>query len=278
MSVPFTATQQQRLHELGVPTASLEATHTSAKARDTAFKRIETETTAAGRASLQELRSGVRTPRLRRLEAALRAALTGAGLVEVVTPHIISAEALRKMGIEPGDPLAEQVFWIESDRCLRPMLAPNLYTVLRRLARLWSRPFGIFEVGACFRRDTKGSSHLNEFTMLNLVELGGALNERRARLEELAALVMAASDLRDYELIDKDSEIYGDSVDVTVAGLEVCSAAMGPHPLDDAWGISEAWVGLGFGLERLLLAREGRATIERVGRSTSYLDGVRLNL
>ena len=72
------------------------------------------------------------------------------------------------------------------------MLAPNLYTLLRRLGRIWSRPFGIFEVGPCFRRDSKGSRHLNEFTMLNLVELGlpdGRV--RRPGSTELAALVMA---------------------------------------------------------------------------------------
>ena len=73
---------------------------------------------------------------------------------------------------EHGHPLREQVFWLEDGRCLRPMLAPNLYTLLRRLGRIWSRPFGIFEIGPCFRRDSKGASHLNEFTMLNLVELG----------------------------------------------------------------------------------------------------------
>ena len=77
------------------------------------------------------------------------------------------------MGIEHGHPLRDQVFWLEDGRCLRPMLAPNLYTLLRRLDRNWSKPFGIFEIGPCFRRDSKGASHLNEFTMLNLVELGG---------------------------------------------------------------------------------------------------------
>ena len=82
------------------------------------------------------------------------------------------------MGIGSGDPLRDQVFWVERDRCLRPMLAPNLYTVMRRLGRTWPRPFGIFEIGSCWRRDSKGGRHLNEFTMLNLVELGTALDDR----------------------------------------------------------------------------------------------------
>ena len=61
-------------------------------------------------------------------------------------------------------------------------------------------------------------------------------------------------------------------------GAEVCSAGLGPHPLDGNWGIVDPWVGLGFGLERLIMAREGYPNIERAGRSLSYVDGVRLNL
>jgi len=160
------------------------------------------------------------------------------------------------------------------------MLAPNLYTLWRRLARAWALPFGIVEIGSCFRMDTKGSRHLNEFTMLNLTELGTPLAHRHDRIRELAHAVMQAAGVDDYELIEKESEVYGDTIDVLAgtARLEVCSAAMGPHPLDEAWGIVDPWVGLGFGLERLLLARENETTIERIGRSLSYLDGVRLNL
>ena len=200
--------------------------------------------------------------------------------MQVVTPTIITRDALRRMGIDAGHPLAEQVFWLEGERCLRPMLAPNLYTLWRRLARVWPLPFGIVEIGSCFRMDTKGSRHLNEFTMMNLAELGTPLARRHERIRELARAVMQAAAVDDYELVEKESEVYGDTLDVLAgsARLEVCSAAMGPHPLDEAWGIVDPWVGLGFGLERLLLAREDETTIERVGRSLSYLDGVRLNL
>ena len=114
--------------------------------------------------------------------------------------------------------------------------------------------------------------------MLNLVELGTPLALRDERLRELAVVVLEAAGVRDYEFVRKHSEVYGDELDVVVAGLEVCSTALGPHPLDDAWAITEPWVGLGFGLERLLVARDGLAGIERVGRSLSYLDGVRLQL
>ena len=114
--------------------------------------------------------------------------------------------------------------------------------------------------------------------MLNLVELGRPAEECRARLEELAALVMEAAGVGEYDLVRTESEVYGEMVDVEVRGAEVCSAGWGPHPLDGNWGIVDPWVGLGFGLERLIMAREGYPNIERAGRSLSYVDGVRLNI
>jgi len=274
----LTATQAQRLRELGATPSAPDTGYESAAARDAAFKELEDRLVRAGRARLDELRRARRVPRLVELEAALRAALTGAGFVEVVTPHIIGGEALEKMGVGRGHPLREQVFWLEDGACLRPMLAPNLYTLLRRLGRIWGRPFGIFEIGTCFRRDSKGSHHLNEFTMLNLVELGVTMEARRPRLDELAELVMRAAAIADYVLARTTSEVYGEMIDVEVDGREVCSASFGPLPMDDAWGIIEPWVGLGFGLERLLMAREGYPNIERAGRSLTYADGVRLNI
>ena len=274
----FSATQRQRLRELGAAAALVDETFADAAARDAAYRRHETQLAGAGRAALEALRTGPRLPALRLLEESLRAALTRAGLVEVVTPTIVGGDALRKMGVEPGSEMGQQVFRLDGDRCLRPMLAPNLYTLLRRLARIWKQPFAIYEIGSCFRRDTKGARHLNEFTMLNLVELGTPLERRAERLRELAVVVLEAAGVTGYELTRKHSEVYGDELDVVVAGLEVCSTALGPHPLDDAWAITDPWVGLGFGLERLLVARDGLAGIERVGRSLSYLDGVRLQL
>jgi phenylalanyl-tRNA synthetase alpha chain len=274
----FTATQAQRLRELGADPLELDGAFADATARDAAFKQLEDGLALDGRRRLHELRAGGRAPQLVELETGLRTALTGAGFVQVVTPLIITADALAKMGLEHGHPLRKQVFWLEDGRCLRPMLAPNLYTLLRRLGRIWSRPFGIFEVGPCFRCDSKGAKHLNEFTMLNLVELGRPAEEFRPRLEELAALVMDAAGVGEYDLVRTESEVYGEMVDVEVKGAEVCSAGGGPHPLDGNWGIVEPWVGLGFGLERLIMAREGYPNIERAGRSLSYVDGVRLTI
>jgi len=277
-AVAFTLTQQQRLRELGAGADVLTRRFTGADERNAVFKTLETEIVREGRRRLEELRTGRRQPQLLQLEQDLATALVGTGFVRVATPAIVTADALAKMGIAAGHALLDQVFWLDDGRCLRPMLAPNLYTLLRRLGRIWSRPFGIFEIGSCFRRDSKGSQHLSEFTMCNLVELGLPLGERRRRLEELAALVMAAGALPAYALVTETSEVYGDELDVIVDGIEVCSTAIGPHALDDAWGITEPWVGLGFGLERMLVAREGLPSIERVARSLAYVDGVRLNI
>ncbi len=275
--VRLTVTQAQRLRELGASPDVIARTFSDAIERDAAFKQSEEDLARAGRERLQELRAG-RRPFLAELEAALCAVLTEMGFVQLTTPHIISAEALEKMGIGRSHPLHAQVFWLEDGRCLRPMLAPNLYTMLRRLGRVWRRPVRVFEVGTCFRRDTQGASHLNEFTMLNLVELGSPAASARARLETLAGAVMDAAGIPAYEVVPSTSEVYGEMLDVEVAGTEVCSAGMGPNQLDGAWGIVEPWVGLGFGLERLLMAREGYQNIERAGRSLMYADGVRLNL
>jgi phenylalanyl-tRNA synthetase alpha chain len=274
----LSATQLQRLRELGGGGELAAAAFAGAAERDAAFRAAEDGLVRAGRRHLKDMREGVAAPRLLDLEAALRAALGAAGFVPMLTPLIIAAESLAKMGIEHGHPLRDQVFWLEDGRCLRPMLAPNLYTMLRRLGRMWSRPVRIYEIGPCFRRDSKGASHLNEFTMLNLVELGTPADACRERMTELAALVMDAAGVKGYDLVTTESEVYGQMVDVEVGGIEVCSAGMGPHPLDGNWGIVEPWVGLGFGLERLILAREGFPNIERAGRSLSYVDGVRLNI
>ena len=49
-------------------------------------------------------------------------------------------------------------------------------------------------------------------------------------------------------------------------------------PFDAAWGIRENWVGIGFGLERLTMAATHETSMAKVGRSLSYLDGIRLRL
>lgn len=277
MSVKLTEIQRQRLRELNAAGSFLETIFENAQERDKGFRETEKNLVEGSRQHLLRLRDTDRRPALCQMEAALVEALTSSGFVQVVTPILLSKGLLEKMSITSEHALSKQVFWVSKNKCLRPMLAPHLYFLLRRLVRSWEKPVRIFEVGPCFRKESRGSQHLDEFTMLNLVELGCPEDGRHERLKELANLVMEASGIEDYQLLSKSSEVYGETIDV-VCGTELGSCAMGPHSLDGAWGIVDPWVGLGFGLERLAMAKEGHQNIQRVGRSLVYLDGVRLNI
>ena len=115
--------------------------------------------------------------------------------------------------------------------------------------------------------------------MLNLCEFGLPEAERQARIEALAKAVMDTVGIETYHFETESSAVYGTTVDVVDgAGLELGSGAMGPHPLDRAWKVTDTWVGIGFGLERLLMTSEGGTNLARHGRSLTYLDGVRLNI
>jgi phenylalanyl-tRNA synthetase alpha chain len=248
--------------------------------RDRAFQLLEKGLVRSARRKLDELRAGHRRPRLCRLENRLAEVLADDGFVQVTTPTIMSSALLAKMSIDDHHPLASQIFWLGKDRCLRPMLAPHLYFVLKDLLRIWEKPVRLFEIGSCFRKESQGAQHANEFTMLNLVEMGLDPEIRQNRLEDLAALIARTAGIDNYWFQPVDSAVYGETVDI-VAGdnrLEIGSSAMGPHVLDHAWQITDAWVGIGFGLERLLMVAENIKSLGRVGRNLGYLDGIRLNL
>jgi len=90
--------------------------------------------------------------------------------------------------------------------------------------------------------------------------------------------VMQTAGFDDYAIETEQSEVYGETIDLVKGDLELGSGAMGPHPLDVNWGITVPWVGIGFGLERLIMAREGHGNIQRTARSLTYLNGTRLNI
>ncbi len=277
MKITWTLIQKQRFQELNASVVQQEMCFESQQARDRAFQEQERLLVQQGKLRLQELRETKKRPSLCVLEQKLVEALTQKGFVQVVTPTIISKGSLAKMSVSEDHPLFSQVFWLDPKRCLRPMLAPNLYTLWKDLLRLWEKPIRIFEIGTCYRKESKGALHLNEFTMLNLTELGLPEGQRQQRLEELAALVMDTVGIIDYQLELTTSVVYGDTLDV-VKGIELGSSAMGPHPLDEKWGITDPWVGIGFGLERLLMIKEEGQNVQSMGRSLTYLDGVRLNI
>jgi pyrrolysyl-tRNA synthetase-like protein len=250
------------------------------------------------RKELRDFQTKKLRPRLCLLESKLAETLKDHGFSQVITPTTISKEMLAKMSINENHSLFSKVFWLDDHRCLRPMLAPNLYHLLRDLDRIWDKPIRIFEIGSCFRKDSHGSQHSPEFTMLNLVELGLPEDHCRQRLEGLVSSIMTTVGIDGYALAEEKSEVYGHTIDIIStlnqqekprrsrlspvsskkSTVELGSAAIGPHPLDHAWGITEPWVGIGFGLERLLMAKENGENISRWGRSLTYLDGGRLNI
>ena len=218
-------------------------------------------------------------PKLYKLECRLTEVLNQRGFSRVITPTIISKSQLAKMSIDEDHSLFDKVFWINPKQCLRPMLAPNLYPIMYELARLGKMPIRFFEIGPCFRKESDSAQHNSEFTMLNLVEMGLPEDERHDRLMELGQLVAAAAGLKDYAFEKESSAVYGDTIDIVCGEnkVEIASGAMGPHPLDHAWRITDTWVGLGFGLERMVMMKEGGDSISKWGKSLAYLDGIRLN-
>jgi phenylalanyl-tRNA synthetase alpha chain len=283
MDIPWSPVQQRRLEELGAvaeagETVDLDARFGSEAERDAAFQELEKRLVKARRAELAALQKEARPPALCRLEARLSDLLAESGFTRVVTPTLMSRGMLGRMGIRPGHPLHEKIFWVDPRRCLRPMLAPHLYSLLVDLLRVWEKPVRIFEAGSCFRRETQGSQHASEFTMLNLCEMGLPAESCRSRLEELASRLMQAAGIEGWTLQSEDSVVYGQTVDLMAAGVELGSAAIGPHELDRPWKITEPWVGIGLGLERLAMVAEGGRSLARWGRSLTHLDGRPLRL
>jgi pyrrolysyl-tRNA synthetase-like protein len=278
MGVTWTATQKQRLSELDADESLQDQVFADTMEREEKFKQLERKLARENKRELLNLKENSRRPLLCQLESRLVDRLTQQGFVQVVTPILLSKGMLNKMTITQEHPLVKQVFWVDQDKCLRPMLAPNLYHLLKDLRRLWGKPVRIFEIGPCFRKESQGAYHLNEFTMLNLVELDDLDGRQEERLIELAAIAMDAAGIKNYKLEKDECHVYGNTIDIISDGLELGSGAYGPHNLDHAWGIVDPWVGIGFGLERLAVTVKGHKNIRRAGRSLSYLDGARLNI
>ncbi len=274
MVTGFTEPQVQHLMEYGDARWS-ELVFDSPEERDRRFSKEMSALEARNDRAIKDL---IRSPRrhdLCDLEDRIARRLVSMGFVEVRTPTMISTDALSRMTITPDHPLYKQVFFIDDKRCLRPMLAPNLYVVMRRLRDHTDGPVKIFEIGSCFRKESKSSRHLEEFTMMNLVDLGPDGNPSD-RLKEYIAAVMDEVGL-DYALTREESDVYIETMDVEVDGTEVASGAVGPHVLDAAHDIHEPWAGVGFGLERLLMLANGKSSARKTGRSLSYQDGLRLD-
>jgi len=274
-NLELTETQKQRLTELGGDGFS-ELRFLNANERDKKFDELERGLVKKNKQGLLTLLGSTRRPTLRQIERELSQALIDAHFTEVLTPSIISRESIMRMGITESHGLWKQIYWVDSKRCLRPMLAPSLYHVMRELRRIIT-PVSIFEVGSCFRKESKGREHAEEFTMLNAVELAPR-KDTGERLKEMVDICLSAVGMRNYEFRKVESEVYGETIDVLVDDFEVASAVLGPHPLDRNWLVVDPWAGVGFGLERLAMVRKRCQNLGHVGRSLSHLDGSSLDV
>ncbi len=277
----FTITQAERIGELNGSKELLEQEFETKAERDQAFRKAEKELVKVCRSKIKELLDEKHITQNILVGRGLEEWLMGEGFTKVVTPTIITKDMLAKMTIDEYHHLSEQVFWLDRKRCLRPMLAPNLYVVMRELHRITGEPVKIFERGSCFRKESQGAQHMNEFTMLNCVELaavedGGQLEE----LKRLAHCAMKALQVpeEEYEFVIEESTVYGHTLDIEINGMEVASGSYGPHFLDAQWGVFDTWVGIGFGIERLTMALNKSKTIKRYGGSITFIDGQPLNV
>ncbi len=276
----LTSGQKQRINELdifGEYETEKNKEFSSRREREKFFEQVENELVRKNKDRLKNLTEKKFSSDLRSLEEDMRNVLQGINFTEVVTPIKLARGHLENMGIKEDHPLWQQVYWLEGKNyCLRPMHAPHLYSILGRFEKTLSKPISIFEVGPCFRKESSGREHISEFTMLNLVELAPE-KEPASRLENIVREIMESLQI-DYDLCREESNVYGETFDVLVNDMEVGSGAVGPHQLDKAWDISDSWAGIGFGLERLIMARDEMQNITRIGRSLIYQDGARLNV
>jgi len=277
--ISWTDIQFKRLKELNADLKAISTLFDTNEERNHSYQTLEKKLVKLEKSRLNEFLTNQLQPKIYKLECRLTKILNQQGFSRVTTPTIISKTQLAKMSIDQQHPLFDKVFWINAKQCLRPMLAPNLYRVMYELARLAKRPIRFFEIGPCFRKESDSAQHNNEFTMLNLVEMGLPENNRHQRLMELGQLIADAAGLKDYAFEKESSAVYGDTIDIVCGdnNLEIASGAMGPHTMDSAWRITDTWVGLGFGLERMVMMTEGSDSIGKWGKSLAYLDGIRLN-
>ncbi len=135
------------------------------------------------------------------------------------TPIILGPDKIKRMNIGEDASLYEQIFWLSTVKCLRPMLAPNLYEIMRDIRKITHGPVKIFEVGSWLQKRKSGCTSMNEFTMLNLVELASVKEGMQIeRLQQLAKGAMKAAGIDNYRLEYEDSGIYIETLDIVADG------------------------------------------------------------
>ena len=177
----------------------------------TPFRELESELLARRKEDLQRIYADERENYLGKLERDITKFFVDRGFLEIKSPILIPAEYVERMGIDSDTELSKQVFRVDKNFCLRPMLAPNLYNYLRKLDRVLPDPIKIFEIGPCYRKESDGKEHLEEFTMLNFCQMGSGCTR-----ENLEALIREFLDYLkiDFEIVGDSCMVYGDTLDV----------------------------------------------------------------
>lgn len=196
------------------------------------------------------------------------------GFLEVKTPIIIDRKDIELMGINPDNDKNYKLFKVDDNKYLRPMLAPGLYVYLKKLGKILKKSIKIFEIGKCFRRESDTNNHLEEFTMLNFCCMDDNCNEKI--LLDLIKELLSFLNI-EYSIINDNNQIYGKTIDIMYKDLELSSAVVGPVEIDVNWGINKKWIGAGFGIERLLKAKNNYISIKRSECSKNYYNGIYLN-
>ncbi|HII81167.1 MAG TPA: pyrrolysine--tRNA(Pyl) ligase [Methanosarcina sp.] len=241
----------------------------------TPFRELESELLSRRKKDLQQIYAEDRENYLGKLEREITKFFVDRGFLEIKSPILIPAEYIERMGIGNDKELSKQIFRVDKNLCLRPMLAPTLYNYLRKLDRVLPDPIKIFEIGPCYRKESDGKEHLEEFTMVNFCQMGSGCT--RENLEGMITEFLNHFGI-DFEIVGDSCMVYGDTLDVMHGDLELSSAVVGPVPMDRDWGIDKPWIGAGFGLERLLKVMHDFKNIKRASRSESYYNGISTNL
>ncbi len=224
---------------------------------------------------IREVYENSRENLLGKLERTITEFFVDMGFLEVKSPILIPFEYMERMGVGEDKKLSEQIFRVGDNMCLRPMLAPGLYNHLRKFDNVLPDPVRIFEIGPCYRKESDGNSHLEEFTMLNFCQMGSKCT--RDNLEYIIDEFLEFLGI-DYEIMEDSCMVYGETIDIMHKNMELSSAVVGPIPMDMDWGVNKPWIGAGFGLERLLKAKHDFKNIKRAARSESYYNGISINL
>lgn len=263
---PLTLSQKNRLETLLSPKDEL-----CLDKADLSFKELESLLVSRRKEDLQQMYEEDRENYLGKLERTITKFFVDRGFLEIKTPIVIPAEYVERMGINSDIELSKQVFRLDKNLCLRPMLAPTLYNCLRKFDNVLSDPVKIFEIGPCYRKESDGKEHLEEFTMLNFCQMGSGCT--RENLESIIKEFLDFLDI-EFEIVGDSCMVYGDTLDVMHGDLELSSAVVGPVPMDRDWGIDKPWIGAGFGLERLLKVKHAFKNIKRGSRAESYYNGI----